>query len=62
MRVVYGYFTNMNFFIKKCVFKRVPQVLIRLIISLQLNFLCTLDILTDTPNEETALQIFPYNL
>jgi hypothetical protein len=37
-------------------------MLIRLIISLQLNFLCTLYILTDAPNEEFALQTFPYSL
>jgi hypothetical protein len=49
-------------FFKKCVFNPVPHVLVRLIISLQLNFLCTLYILTDAPNEEFALQTFPYSL
>jgi hypothetical protein len=45
-------------FFKKLIFKPVTHMLIRLIISLQLNFLCSLYILTDS----LALQIFPYSL
>jgi hypothetical protein len=49
-------------FFKKCVFNPVPHILIRLIIYLQLNILCTLYIFIHAANEKIALQNFPYNL